>query len=257
PSQDCLVWPVGPVGQERKRERYNIDKKKMMGCVEVMMGGFVHGVLNTDNINISGELFDYGPYRFLPKYDPQFTAAYFDRQGLYCFGRQPASFLWALHQLGASLKIGNNQFEFEKVLEAFSEKFTQHVQTAFLKRLNLKPRGNEENSQLLSAFFQMLSKTDVLFEQAFFDFNSKRILSQTDGASARLDLFSPDAADFIRLLDTYEIADQSAAKHSYFENEKPCTLLIDEIEAIWSPIAEKDDWSLFENKLQAIRQIRS
>ena len=46
--------------------------------------GFVHGVLNTDNINITGESFDYGPWRFLPTYDPGFTAAYFDESGLYC-----------------------------------------------------------------------------------------------------------------------------------------------------------------------------
>jgi hypothetical protein len=56
-----------------------------------MMAGFVHGVLNTDNMNITGESFDYGPYRFLPTYDPEFTAAYFDHHGLYAFGRQPAS----------------------------------------------------------------------------------------------------------------------------------------------------------------------
>lgn len=224
---------------------------------QVMMGGFVHGVLNTDNINISGELFDYGPYRFMPKYDPQFTAAYFDHNGLYCFGRQPASFMWALHQLGASLKIAYPQFEFEKILESFSEKFTNHVQFCFLNRLNIKPRSPEENSQLLSAFFQMLSKTDVLFEQAFFDFNSKRVLEGAHGADTKLDMFSPNAADFIKLLSPYEIADESKAKSSYFQNERPCTLLIDEIEAIWKPIADSDDWSLFENKLQAIRQIRA
>ena len=44
--------------------------------------GFVHGVLNTDNINITGESFDYGPYRFLPRLDPNFTAAYFDQRPL-------------------------------------------------------------------------------------------------------------------------------------------------------------------------------
>ncbi len=46
--------------------------------------GFVHGVLNTDNINITGESFDYGPWRFLPTYDPNFTAAYFDEWGAVC-----------------------------------------------------------------------------------------------------------------------------------------------------------------------------
>ena len=42
--------------------------------------GFVHGVLNTDNINITGESFDYGPWRFLPTYDPGFIAAYFGKR---------------------------------------------------------------------------------------------------------------------------------------------------------------------------------
>ena len=54
-----------------------------------MAAGFVHGVLNTDNINITGESFDYGPWRFLPTYDPAFTAAYFDETGLYSYARQP------------------------------------------------------------------------------------------------------------------------------------------------------------------------
>ena len=58
-----------------------------------MAAGFVHGVLNTDNINVTGESFDYGPWRFLPVYDPAFTAAYFDHTGLYAFGRQPDALL--------------------------------------------------------------------------------------------------------------------------------------------------------------------
>lgn len=42
-----------------------------------MVAGFVHGVLNTDNMNITGESFDHGPWRWLPHFDPNFTAAYF------------------------------------------------------------------------------------------------------------------------------------------------------------------------------------
>ena len=45
---------------------------------------------------ITGESFDYGPYRFLPNYDPGFTAAYFDEAGLYAYGRQPKAVLWNL-----------------------------------------------------------------------------------------------------------------------------------------------------------------
>jgi uncharacterized protein YdiU (UPF0061 family) len=51
-----------------------------------MAAAFVHGVLNTDNMVVTGESFDYGPWRFLPYSDPSFTAAYFDETGLYALG---------------------------------------------------------------------------------------------------------------------------------------------------------------------------
>ena len=54
-----------------------------------MSVGFCHAVLNTDNMSIAGESFDYGPYAFIPQYDPQFTAAYFDYFGRYCYSNQP------------------------------------------------------------------------------------------------------------------------------------------------------------------------
>jgi len=54
-----------------------------------MDGSFCHGVLNTDNMSITGESFDYGPYAFIPTYDRQFTAAYFDYFRRYSYGRQP------------------------------------------------------------------------------------------------------------------------------------------------------------------------
>ena len=66
---------------------------------QYIAAGFVHGVLNTDNINITGESFDYGPWRFIPTYDPGFTAAYFDQTGLYSFGRQPDALAWNLTRL--------------------------------------------------------------------------------------------------------------------------------------------------------------
>ena len=58
-------------------------------AAEWMAAGFTHGVLNTDNMSLVGESFDYGPYAFIERWDPNFTAAYFDQTGLYAFGRQP------------------------------------------------------------------------------------------------------------------------------------------------------------------------
>src|SRR5436305_11487179 len=76
-----------------------------------MAAGFVHGVLNSDNINITGESFDYGPWRFLPTYDPEFTAAYFDQGGRYAYGRQPSVLLWNLTRLAECLEVFATQDE--------------------------------------------------------------------------------------------------------------------------------------------------
>jgi len=64
-----------------------------------MTAGFVHGVLNTDNMNVTGESFDYGPYRFLPVYDPSVHGGVLRPLGLYAYERQPASVLWNLAAL--------------------------------------------------------------------------------------------------------------------------------------------------------------
>ena len=58
-------------------------------AAEWMAAGFTHGVLNTDNMSLTGESFDYGPYAFIHEWDPGFTAAYFDHEGLYAYGKQP------------------------------------------------------------------------------------------------------------------------------------------------------------------------
>jgi uncharacterized protein YdiU (UPF0061 family) len=216
-----------------------------------MIGGFVHGVLNTDNINISGELFDYGPYRFLPYYDPSFTAAYFDQQGLYCYGRQPASFVWALNQLGLCLKEAYPELDVDKILSSFSEKFNSSLHEVFLNRLNLKVRSPEEVSRLISAFFKMLQETNVHFEQAFFDFYGGRVLSHEKTRN-----YETTGKLFLEELKKFEIKDATKAAHPYFKEEIPVTLLIDEIETLWKPIAQNDDWSFYEEKLRKIREIR-
>lgn len=228
-------------------------KKNAQVVAELMMAGFVHGVLNTDNINVAGELFDYGPYRFLPNYDPHFTAAYFDHQGLYCYGRQPASFIWALNQLAISVKHAHPEIDPEKILENFSAHFNEAVQNSFLKRLNLKSKTKEENSELLAAFFQMIHKSQVLFEQSMFDFNSQKALQKTE----LLEKYpSEERSVLLSKIQSFEVGSSEIAKADYFQNEKPETLIIDEVEALWKPIADQDNWEDFYKKIERIQKIR-
>jgi uncharacterized protein YdiU (UPF0061 family) len=206
-------------------------------AAQFMTRGFVHGVLNSDNINISGESFDYGPYRFLPYYDPQFTAAYFDHQGYYAFGRQPEMILWNLAQLAHSLEVAFPELKPNDILHNFSPQFTHYFTEQFFARVNLLATGDTEfDENFLAAFFQKIYGKEISFEQSFFD------------------LFRQESLLFPSL--PFKIKNEKIISHPYFLKEKPCTLLIDEIEAIWKPISDQDNWDLFNQKIEEIRSFR-
>ncbi len=65
-----------------------------------MLIGFVHGVMNTDNMSLSGETIDYGPCAYLDAYDPNKVFSFIDQQGRYAYSNQPAIAYWNLHVLG-------------------------------------------------------------------------------------------------------------------------------------------------------------
>lgn len=222
---------------------------------QMMMTGFVHGVLNSDNINISGELFDYGPYRFLPYYDPTFTAAYFDSQGLFAYGHQPTSFLWNLHQLAVSLEVAFPELMTKEILENFSLYFNEHLHKVFLHRLNLECADKILVTESMALFFQLMEQKKLKFEKTFFDFHSFNLARLE--SSEQSSLYKGSVFDSLKInLSKMKIAKPALEKNKYFLNLKPETLLIDEIESIWSHIDDYDDWSSFELKLQSIRSFR-
>ncbi len=212
-----------------------------------MAAGFVHGVLNTDNINITGESFDYGPWRFLPAYDPKFTAAYFDYNGLYAFGRQPDTLLWNLARLGGCLLPLAGELDLKARLEEALHGFGALVQAEFgrcvLWRLGLQPIEAERDAALSGTFFNALMESEVPFERAFFDWRGGRVRDYPHAAWA----------PFRAALAGYE---PIAPLHPYFDGAAPATLLIDEVEALWEPIAESDDWGAYHAKLAAIETAR-
>src|SRR5215207_1717003 len=130
-----------------------------------MVAGFVHGVLNTDNINITGESFDYGPWRFLPTYDPTFTAAYFDQSGLYAFGRQPDTLAWNLTRLAECLLPLGEHVEIEAALNRFWPAFQTSIWRAILDRLGLGSLGDEADSELVTKVFEFLNASRAPYEQ--------------------------------------------------------------------------------------------
>ena len=222
-----------------------------------MAAGFVHGVLNTDNMNMTGESFDYGPYRFLPHNDPNFTAAYFDHAGLYRFGRQPEAVFWNLQQLGGCLSLVGEGDALAAALNGFGPAYRDELMAAMIGRLGVVLRSPEENGALVQAMFRAIAEGGerLRWEPFFFDWfcgDEARALKGVRG-----DLYwDPAFEEFRNLLATFSPDRPERLADPWFARAEPEELLIDEIEAIWAAIAERDDWSPFEAKLAAIEVAR-
>jgi serine/tyrosine/threonine adenylyltransferase len=221
-----------------------------------MAAGFVHGVLNTDNLVVTGESFDYGPWRFLPHFDPGFTAAYFDHSGLYAYGRQPESVFWALQQLGGALSLIAERDALIEALEGFPAHYKRAVRAAFLHRLGLEPLEVEADSAFVTALLDVMRTTALPFEAVFFDWfcgDHGRAM-----ASARAETYGSETFAPVR----DGIAARAPVRparlaHPYFAQPEPVHLVIEAVEGIWAPIAERDDWSALEAALEAIGEART
>ncbi|HET9231986.1 MAG TPA: YdiU family protein [Vitreimonas sp.] len=223
-----------------------------------MAAGFVHGVLNTDNLNVTGESFDYGPWRFLPTSDPSFTAAYFDETGLYSFGRQPEAVSWALAQLGGALTLVCPQAVLEQEMARFGSAYQQGLRASMFKRLHLAEGALDEDLLFLQGLFDWLTQSGAGWDQFFHDWFGGEASAVRAHESPQSALYAAPA--FASVRDGMSARTRADAgtrlSHPYFARVAPHTMVIEVVEALWAPIAERDDWSLFEAKLAQLREMR-
>jgi len=203
-----------------------------------MVAGFVHGVLNTDNMNVSGESFDYGPWRWLPRWDASFTAAYFDHSGLYAFGRQPEALLWNCGQLAVALRMLAETAPLVAALDRFGPLYQQAMARRFTWRLGVEARGSEADTALIQAAERTMVDSGIAPEQFFFDHRAGRNAGD-DAFGAVLSGYAPSAA----------------IDDPIWQQPTPPGVLIDEVERIWAAIDQHDNWSELDSKVAAIREL--
>ena len=210
-----------------------------------MAAGFVHGVLNSDNINITGESFDYGPWRFTPYWDPDFTAAYFDHYGLYAFARQPEAINWDLAQLGGCLSLLAPEAQpLSDVLAGWGDRFENAFVAALLYRLGVDSRDPQSDRELAAALLKALESRAATIDRIFFDWRGGR-----DPGVERY------PGEPFRTLAAKLSGRERSPTHVYWSDPEPCSMHIEEVETIWGAIATSDDWSLFNAKIEAIRRM--
>ncbi len=150
-----------------------------------MRVGFVHGVMNTDNMSILGLTIDYGPYGWLENYDPAWTPNTTDAHGRrYCFQNQGQIALWNLAQLASAVHpVINDAEPLKAALEDFSQTFQQGWQTMMVQKLGLSRFHPDTDESLIKDLLTLLQarETDyTLFFRGLSRVRFSKTLSEND-----------------------------------------------------------------------------
>ncbi len=222
-----------------------------------MAAGFVHGVLNTDNMNITGESFDYGPWRFLPASIPGFTAAYFDHASLYAFARQPEAVSWNLAQLAGCFAPLADRNALAAVLQKYPELYRRALREKMFARLGLRPCSIDADVEFLSVLFAWLSETQIAWDQFFHDWFAGAASAARAVNSPAASLYEGSAFKPIRAeIEAREPVAADRLEARVFQQARPPSLVIEEVERIWAAIATGDDWGPLSEMLSGIGELR-
>lgn len=226
--------------------------------------GFVHGVMNTDNMSILGDTIDYGPYGWLEGYDPNWTPNTTDRQHRrYRYGNQPDMVFWNLHQLANALYIlVGEEKPFVEALEWFRNEYAVRDHALHLAKLGLtgvEPRDAELIAELkevlqltetdMTIFFRLLATCEKDKSSASGLDNVSNAFYSPDGRSVEVLARWEDwfAAYFLRLrketrTDADRKADMNTVNPKYVLRNYMAQLAID--------AADKGDFGLVEELYQ-------
>ncbi|MCB1351300.1 MAG: YdiU family protein [Rhodobacteraceae bacterium] len=251
-------WPEAADAPDPVSEFYSrVSDAAARMVAEWYAAGFVHGVLNTDNVNITGESFDYGPWRFLDRHEPGFTAAYFDHSGLYCFARQPEALSWNLARLGECLMGISSREAIEAVFNGFPERFHAQLTRQTFARLGLLPGELDTTRELMHLFWTAMQETAPPFQRVFFDLLGggmpERIAASPIGETFTQANWPKVLEGLARLPAAPGL--EAALADPVARDPAPETMVIEEVEEIWAAIAERDDWQPLARKIDRIRRV--
>jgi len=256
-----------------------------------MAAGFCHAVLNTDNMSITGESFDYGPFAFIETYDPKFVAAYFDYYGRYRYANQPGIGQLNLQMLQTPLSMVLPKAELDRILEAAYE--TRHRAT--YRRLMLQRLGfNGANAasldpaladDLLRWTIQLLNDFPVGYPDFFRRLRQQyspqwreeagaippglfELMADSDETKAAATRAEAERATETNLSiegweswrDIYHLCLNQCAQPdevaATLAAHNPITSLVrSQIEAIWEPIAQEDNWQPFYDLVDKLQRL--
>lgn len=147
--------------------------------------GFIHGVMNTDNMTISGETIDYGPCAFMDAYDPGTVFSSIDRDGRYAFANQPSIALWNLTRLAEALlpALSESQEQAKSLAEEILTQFAPQFEKSYLNFIARKLGFKEtpvDFSRLAASFFELMRTHQWDYTQTFLELEKSRENTSAD-----------------------------------------------------------------------------
>jgi len=232
-----------------------------------MVAGFCHGVLNTDNMSITGESFDYGPYAFIPTYNPAFTAAYFDYSGLYSYGNQPHICRWNLERLQRPLEMIMPQKDLDVGLANFETDYEKSYRQLMVEKLGFVSLSEQDGKQLVQDTVKLLRESQVPYHRFFAELgnwfspswrdNSDIILENAafiQQLQKQLSLWQSWQQCYHRLLNQLSDEELQSMGSRLKQNNPQTALLRPVIESVWEPISLDNEWDPFYALLDQIRR---
>jgi uncharacterized protein YdiU (UPF0061 family) len=256
----AVYYPDIPDDEDKYQQFYaQLVMKVAQLAAQWMAAGFCHGVLNTDNMSIAGESFDYGPYAFIPSYDARFTAASFDYGGRYSYGNQPYICQFNLELLQKPLAMVTEVSSLEIGLAQFDDYYQQHYQQLMLQKLGFESDLGIISQELLAQTISLLRDTEISYHGFFAELaqefdscwveDQKLILANASFASEITDSWRStyhQCLNHISFSSIEKIGDR-LKKHN-----PQTALLRPVIESIWRSISEENDWQPFANLLDRL-----
>ncbi|MFP3389522.1 protein adenylyltransferase SelO [Brevibacillus sp. SIMBA_040] len=134
--------------------------------------GFIHGVMNTDNMALSGETIDYGPCAFMDAYDPETVFSSIDTQGRYAYGNQPHIAVWNLARFAETLLplLDKNEEQALKLAEDAISKFAEQYRSNWVNGMRAKLgifNEEQEDEALIESLLSMMEKVHADFTNTF------------------------------------------------------------------------------------------
>jgi serine/tyrosine/threonine adenylyltransferase len=163
--------------------------------------GFIHGVMNTDNMTISGETIDYGPCAFMDAYDPDTVFSSIDHNGRYAYVNQPLIARWNLARLAEALLplMGGDSdqaiAQVSAVIDAFPERYQAEWLAVMRRKLGLGADGSDADDTRLAEDFLILLRTDGVDFTGAFRHLADAAEADNGQAPALMALFAPQGRE--------------------------------------------------------------